>query len=204
MSQVQELLHLDRDLQQARGRMWEVVSSWPEYSLGLTPWVGEARSASSSCIDFGEAMPTSRTSPTGAQSEGMSLAEDHEPAAAYGGRAAMRWAERLADEDRVAVSSFLLDVYGLSARGETQRAVDAILRFFDRALSGREIPKCNDALERLDAKRLDASMMISVLCITEGLSQACPARETFYGAALRALASSRGHEAAERLLVKHR
>ncbi len=52
--------------------------------------------------------------------------------------------------------------------------------------------------------KLSASMMLAVLCITEGLAEECPGRNSFYDRAMAALGKQRGQEIAKRLLEKHK
>jgi len=104
----------------------------------------------------------------------------------------------------IAVSSFLLTLYDLIKRGKTKTAIDVIMRFFDRAMIKKNMQQCDEALRRLDPNRLNASMMLAVLCITEGLAEECPGRNSFYDRAMAALGKQRGQEIAKRLLEKHK
>jgi hypothetical protein len=119
----------------------------------------------------------------------------------------VRWIHRGASstiEDTVEVHGFLGTLYNLADRNDTQRALDLILNFFDRAMVNRSLLKCDSALRAVDACRLNGAMMISVLCITEGLGEMCPARDFFYAKALEVLTKQRGRERAERQLSKYK
>ena len=106
--------------------------------------------------------------------------------------------------DLLDLHGFLGTLYPLASRGDTQRAIDVILRFFDLAMINNNLLKCELLLWFLEPAKLGPAMIISVLCITEGLSQKCPARESFYNNAISSLAKQRGYEGAERLLKPYR
>jgi len=134
---------------------------------------------------------------------GVTLSE-RELSPNFGSLLSIRREEACSAEDVVDVHRFLHTVYDSCQRDETQRAIDVILRFFDYAMINSKMLKCDEALRLLDPDRLGASMMMSVLCITEGLSHECPSRESFYARSISALTAQRGQEVAERLLRKHK
>jgi hypothetical protein len=125
-----------------------------------------------------------------------------EPPLGYGLRRFTLERDFITVEELIEVHGVVRTLHALADQNETQRALDLIIRFFDGAMVNRKFLRCESALRIMKPSKLNGAMMISVLGITEGLGENCPARDAFYRSAIEALAEQRGRERAERLLRK--
>ena len=75
--------------------------------------------------------------------------------------------------------SWIADVYSLVARKQPEAATDILFRKIDDWLSADQFSSVDSLLRALDLKRLDVSMMVAILALTQPASIQLRRREAF-------------------------